>query len=237
MSRNAALPGVGPAMEVTGQPGEKLHMDSANVPNAEFFEHAKMMIRIIGVNIGMSFFLVMLDGSDSTFHGYRGAVDEARRGFRGNQNTLKKQLHCPVYHREVRGWMAEDVAIRNAAKRSRVNIFGHEWNCPTWKYVEPVKDAQGDTIRLQNSLTSPRRLHGEHTQDWEDIATESIEDNAFAIVTAKKQAAAINKKYPTNPLTWRDLISLPMPPGVKMTLEDPAVVEVMEEEAETPPRS
>jgi len=35
-------------------------------------------------------------------------------------------------------------------------------------------------------LTSPRRLHAARGNDWEEIAEESIADNAYAIARATK---------------------------------------------------
>jgi hypothetical protein len=108
-------------------------------------------------------------------------------------------------------------------------IFQHNWNLPTWSYIEPVADAEGDATQLRNALTSPRRLHAARGKDWEEIAEESIADNAYAIERAMKQADKINQQFPDSPqVNWRDLISLPMPQGVTVSMQDPAVVKNQE---------
>lgn len=219
------LEGISPGMEIVGRPGEQLQGFSPNTPNAEFFSHVKLMLQLIGVNLGLPLCLVLMDGSETNFSGWRGAVDEARKGFTANQRNLVKRLHAPVYKWKVREWMASDTALKVAAKTAKVNIFGHKWNSPTWSYIDPMKDAQADAFQVQNALTSPRRLHGSRGRDWEEVAKEIVDDNATAIVLAKKRAARINKMDDGQPVHWRELISLPMPSGLKMDLADPKTVE------------
>src|SRR5690606_8986688 len=69
---------IAPGMEVVGAPGEKLQWFSPNVPNAEYFSHVRLMLQMIGVNLGLPLCLVLMDGSETNFSGWRGAVDEAR---------------------------------------------------------------------------------------------------------------------------------------------------------------
>lgn len=217
---------IAPGMEIIGNPGETLEGFSPNVPNAEYFSHVQLMLQLIGVNLGLPLCLVLMDGSETNFSGWRGAVDEARKGFKASQRNLMERFHVPLYEWKVSQWLANDPAMRSAAKRSKVNIYGHKWNAPTWQYIEPRADAEGDALRLQNALTSPRRLHAEGGRDWEDIAGEIVDDNMIAIMRAKKSASVINRRYPDDvPVHWRELISLPMPNGIQMTMQDPGVVE------------
>jgi capsid protein len=225
---------IGPGMEIIGAEGEELQGFSPNVPNAEFFTHVKLMLQIIGVNLGLPLCLVLMDGSETNFSGWRGAVDEARKGFKTNQTNLQNRLHRPVYEFKLRQWIAEDRALQAAAKASGVDIFGHRWNAPTWQYIDPVSDAQGDALRIQNALTSPRRLHAEGGRDWEEIADEIVSDMSYAIVKAKQRAVAINSQFQDNaPVHWRELISLPMPAGIQMTMQDSqAMVQQAEAQAD-----
>jgi lambda family phage portal protein len=230
------LEGVSPGMEVIGQPGEELQGFSPNVPNSEYFQQVKLILQIIGVNFGLPLCLVLMDGSETNFSGWRGAVDEARKGFVADQMNLVRRLNRPAYIWKLSQHLAEttDAALRKAASKLGDGIFRHNWNLPTWSYIEPVADAQGDAEQLKNALTSPRRLHAARGKDWEEIAEESIADNAFAIDKAQTQAAKINAAFPDGPkITWRDLIALPMPAGTTMAMQDPAAIAVQEETAKT----
>jgi hypothetical protein len=164
-----------------------------------------------------------MDGSETNFSGWRGAVDEARKGFIADQQNLVRRLHRPAYEWWLSREIENDVGLQNAA--TRLPIFAHNWNLPTWSYIEPVADAEGDAVQLRNALTSPRRLHAARGKDWEEISEEIVDDNLYAIANAAAKAAEFNAANPTSPaLSWRDLIALPMPEGQTLALQDPAVV-------------
>jgi capsid protein len=225
------IEGVSPGMEIIGQPGEELQGFSPNVPNSEYFQQVRLMLQIIGVNFGLPLCLVLMDGSETNFSGWRGAVDEARKGFVADQMNLVRRLNRPAYRWKLAQHLKEtkDQALKKAHKKLGETIFQHNWNLPTWSYIEPVADAEGDATQLRNALTSPRRLHAARGKDWEEIAEESIADNAYAIERAAKQAAKINEQFPNSPaVNWRDLIALPMPAGTTMAMQDPAAIAVQE---------
>jgi hypothetical protein len=220
-------------MEVIGQPGEELAGFSPNVPNSEYFQQVKLILQIIGVNFGLPLCLVLMDGSETNFSGWRGAVDEARKGFVADQMNLVRRLNKGAYKWRL-WWDLQQPRseFRKAFAKIGDVIFRHNWNLPTWSYIEPVADAQGDAEQLKNGLTSPRRLHAARGKDWEEIAEECIEDNAYAITRAQQMAAKINQQFPESPpINWRDLVALPMPEGMTMAMQDPAAVAVQEDAA------
>jgi lambda family phage portal protein len=222
------LEGIQPGMMIDGVPGEELQGFSPSVPNAEYFDQVKLILQIIGVNFGLPLCLVLMDGSETNFSGWRGAVDEARKGFVADQLNLVRRLHSPAWRWWVSRLLENEPAMRRASKRSGVDIFGHVWNLPTWSYIEPVADAEGDATQLRNALTSPRRMHAARGKDWETIAEEIIDDNVYAIERANKAAAKINATNPLAPVTWRDLIPLAMPAGTTMAMQDPNAVAAQE---------
>jgi len=220
------IEGISPGMEIIGNPGEELQGFSPDVPNSGYFEQVKLILQVLGVNFGLPLCLVLMDGSETNFSGWRGAVDEARKGFVADQLNLVRRLHKPAYEWWLSQLIEEDKELRNWSEKSKVKIYSHNWNLPTWSYIEPVADAEGDAVQLRNALTSPRRLHSARGGDWEETAEEIIADNIYAIERAAKQAAEFNTSNPTSPpLTWRDLIPLVMPQGQTLSLQDPAIVE------------
>lgn len=220
------IEGMSPGMEYFGEAGETLKGFSPNIPNSEYFQQVRLIMQIMGVNFGLPLCLVLMDGSETNFSGWRGAVDEARKGFIADQLNLVRRFHRPVYRWKLHQWLQEDSALRSASKKSRIDIFNHNWNLPTWSYIEPVADALGDAEQLKNALTSPRRLHAARGKDWEEVSEEIVNDNIFAIDLAAKRAAEFNAENPASPqLTWRDLIPLPMPNGVTVAMQDPTLVE------------
>lgn len=229
------LEGISPGMEIDAEEGESLSGFSPNVPNSEYFQQVRLIMQLVGVNFGLPLCLVLMDGSESSFSGWRGAVDEARKGFVADQMNLVRRLHMPAYTWWLSRELGMDSSLRKVAKRDGIKIFGHNWQMPTWSYIEPVADAEGDTAQLRNALTSPRRMHAARGKDWETIAEEIIDDNVYAISAAQSKANEVNKKFPdAPPLSWRDLIPLPMPEGQTLAMQDPNAIAAQEEEAEKP---
>jgi capsid protein len=210
----STLEGISPGLMISGAPGEKLQGFSPNVPNSEFFQHVKLILTLCSINLGLPLCLALLDASETNFSGFRGALDQAKIRWKANQKNLKTQFHTPVYKWKLRQWMSEDDNFRARMERKNVMPFAHVWNVPSWPYIEPNKDAQADIARLKGGLTSPRRLHAERGCDSDQIARESVADNAYAIREAKREAAAIKSEFDDgNPVHWRELISLPLPDG------------------------
>jgi lambda family phage portal protein len=232
------IEGVSPGMEIIGQPGEELTGFSPAVPNGEYFTQVKLILQIIGVNFGLPLCLVLMDGSETNFSGWRGAVDEARKGFVADQVNLVRRLNRPGYNWKLRQYLktTKDAALKKAAKKLADAIFRHEWNLPSWTYIEPVADSEGDAAQIRNAQISPRRQKAARGLDHETIVDETIDDNSYAIEKAITQAEKINAAFPNSqPITWRDLIPLPMPTGQTIALQDPAAIKAQEEAAAAGP--
>lgn len=227
------IEGYTPGMEFHGYNGQKVTGFSPNVPNSEYFEQVRMITQLLGVNFGLPLCLVLMDGSETNFSGWRGAVDEARKGFEADQNNLIRRLHTPATRWRISHWMESDKALKKAGSKKGVDIFRHTWRAPTWKYIEPVADADGDAAQLKHGLNSRRRLHAQRGgADWGELNVEIIEDNSMAIRNAMKEADAIAKEFPNQPpASWRDLIPMSMPEGATIAMQDPAAIEVQKQQA------
>jgi capsid protein len=207
--------GVAPGMELTGEEGEEISGFCPNIPGGDYLPHMRSILQMIFVNLGLPLSMALMDTKDTNFSGARSESEQAKLGFKGNQRMLIRQFHVPTWQWLVRQWMAEDLAMSAKAKAGTINPLVHRWNTPAWPYIEPLKDAQADAYELSNLLTSPRRRNAE--RDCEGIEEETVDDRAKAIIYAKKAALRVNEAVDDNtPITWRDLLPLPMPAGVKV---------------------
>ncbi|HEY1600458.1 MAG TPA: phage portal protein [Pirellulales bacterium] len=220
---------IAPGMEVLGEKGEKISAWNPTVPSMEFLQHMRAIVQLIGVNLGLPLILALMDASETNFSGWRGALDQAKLGFRKNQRALARRLLRPVYQWKVRQWMADDPGFRPRKSERDVldfsgfgsdgaNVLKHHWQMPAFPYIEPLKDSQTDLLQLSNALTSPRRKYAERNLRFSDIVRETISDRGAAIIRAKKTSAKINGLFPDDPdrTSWRDLLPLPTPAGVKI---------------------
>lgn len=210
--------GLGPATEISGDRGEKIDAWSPNIPGAEFFKHARLILQIIAINLGLPVHVLLLDPSETNFTGWRGAMDIAKVGFRTLQGELIRGLLKPVYLWKLRQWILQDPALAKVAAREDLRIFSHLWTPPAFPYIEPLKDASTDLLRLRNRLTSPRRIQAERGADWDVVSSEIVEDNVSAIRKAITAAQELNEEFPDAGVEWREILSFATPDGVSVAV-------------------
>lgn len=197
-----------PGLVIKGRPGEKPMAFTPAVPNAEYFDHVRLLLRIIGAQIGMPLTLTLLDTHDTTFHGYRGELNEARKGFRRRQNNTADKFYSPTYRWRTRVSLKEIAKNSPSAQKALKTgaIWRHKWMRPTWQYIDPMKDAQADVVQLNNLLESPRGLHAARGKDFSEIVDETIEDNGNMLEKAIKRAQKLNKLEGGQDITWREVL-------------------------------
>lgn len=203
-----------PGMIARLLPGETIQGFSPNVPNAEFFQHVRLILRLISVNVGLPLEISLMDTTDTTFHGYRGALQQARMGFQAMQRWLPSKFQSEVYRFKARQFLGLE------RTQNDPRLLRHRWMLPGWPYVDPQKDAAADQVRLQNGLASPRRVQGERGFTWEHTAREIVEDYGLIISLALEKAEEINSTYPNAGVSWRDVANLSVPSGAQVVRQE-----------------
>lgn len=218
---------VHPGMVVRPAKGVKLTPFSSNVPGPEFFPHVKLILTMIGINLGMPLVMALMDASETNFSGYRGAIDQARLGFRVKQQAYIRQLHRPFWKHRIRIWAEDDAPLRAKVERylnnrsSRVKPFRHCWHAPAWPYIQPQEDASANMIRLATGQISRRRLDSENGLNSEEY--ECNVDRADEVEKCIELAEAINAKYGYQPgdpnyVQWIHLSTMPMADQIRINL-------------------
>lgn len=210
-----------PGSEIGGNAGETITPWSPNIPNPEYFPHAKLILTLIGINLGMPLCLLLLDASETNFSGFRGAVDQARMGFRHNQRLLMARFHRPYWRFKLHVWADGDPVLAAARERLGEKYLCHKWRVPGWPYLEPTKDATADLLRAANMQTSLRRLAAERGMEWPEIVAEMVEDRTLAIQSALVAAKKLNTDNMLSGgdvVSWRDICPLPTPERVTVAL-------------------
>lgn len=169
---------ISPGMEVIGKPGEKLIGFAPNVPAPTYFEHIRLILTYMAINLGLPLSVLLLDPSDTNFSGYRGALDEARRGFRCLQTGLGKRWVSPVYKWKVRQFIAEDVRLQRLMDREGIRLYRHNLQYPSWGYIEPKTDAAADVLIIRNGLDSPRNVYAKRGKNYQQVGIiEAVNDH------------------------------------------------------------
>ena len=214
------LEGVGPGMFFDLNAGEDIKFFAPNVPANEFFSHTKLLLTFIAINLGLPPHVLLLDPSQTNYSGWRGAIDQARLGFREIQSWMIARFHSPVYRWKVGQWLAEDPELARLAQA--VDPYAHSWSAASWQYIDPLKDTQADLIQWANPLSSPRRIASRMGNNWDEIRDEIIEDRAAAIEKALARANGLNDSFKlqgSERILWRDLMPFPTAEGVSASTQ------------------
>jgi len=187
--------GISPGQMFQPPPGTTLKIHSPNVPGDNFLPHQRHLLSIIGIQVGVPLFMMLLDPSEGSFSSLRVAWDQAMLGFVRQQYRRIAQFYSPVWRWKVRQWIVEDPRVAAAYNQVGDKIFAHQWNPPGWKYLQPMHDAAAAALRLQTWQTSLTRLHAENGEDYKEVATELVADNEYGISLAIEAAERIKKKH------------------------------------------
>jgi capsid protein len=196
-----------PGQEIEGRPGETIKAFSPNVPITDF-EHVRFTLQLICVAVNLPLISFLLDGRETNFSGWRGAIDQAKIGWRREQGLLARQF----YRRAYVHWLAQRIVgddafaqrLLVANKKSRFDPWRITITRPRWPYIQPIQDIEADQRERAFLLTSPRRKAAERGAEWEQIVAETVEDNALAIRTAVQSALRIRNELQV----WVDPVRL-----------------------------
>lgn len=206
------LQDVAPGMQLKGERGEKIRLDSPNVPNPEYINHAMLILSVIAVNLDLPVHVLLLDAKQTNFSGFRGALDQARQKWRPRQRDYSTLLHRQVYEWKVREWLATDPFVGELAAAARAanalsNPLAHDWMYPGWPYIEPTKDVQADTDQRNNWLASGRTIAARRGEDYEPLMRDSADDIAFWYGEAMRVTKNLKAAFPelADDLDWREV--------------------------------
>jgi lambda family phage portal protein len=210
--------GVQPGSDIyTEVVGEKLTGFTPAIPNAEFFQHAALLMTLLSINLDLPLCVFLLDPTKTNFSGWRGATDQMKMRFRDFQRWLAEHFHRPVWRWRLRVAMAEDPAMRAAFERLGPQFFWHAWQPPTWPYIEPGKDAMADMLEESSCLNSPRQIMARNGHDFDDVTHQIVNDNGRRIARAIRVAQRLSDKFGV-PVDWHEVLAKPMPQGMQIRL-------------------
>jgi capsid protein len=188
--------GVSPGQMFQPPAGTKLNVHTPNIPGDNYLAHARHLLSLVGIQVGVPLFMLLLDPSEGSFSSLRVAWDQAILGFKRTQQRRVAQWYSPTWRRRARFAIADEPLLATAAQKLGPKIFAHQWNAPGWKYLQPVHDASAAAIRLQTGQISLRRFHAENGTDFQDVVRENVKDIEFWLEEAAQAHQRFAGKYP-----------------------------------------
>ena len=213
------IEGMGPAREFVGYPGEKLHLDSPNVPNPEFFPHMKLILTLIGINLGLPLVMVLMDASETNFSGWRGAWSRRTWALSASSGTWAS---ASIVRSTCGRTAAGRPAIRPSAGRpagtastsSATAGTGRRGPTPCSRSRTPRPTWSGRATR------SSRSGGAAPSGAWTGTTSPARSSRTMANSSRRRslKAEELNKKYKGLNVTWREVASLPTAEGIQIAV-------------------
>lgn len=220
-----------PLIEVEGEIGEELQGFQSSAPGEQFSMHVRVLLTIIGINLGMPLILVTMDGSETNFSGWRGAFEQAKLGFRSIQRRQARRWNTPILGWKVAEWCLADSVLLNAVRRAAekrgdkddgrpIPGINHSWKFPRWPHIQPLQDRMADAYGVANCLVPARIVSGNDGRDFFTDVDLILEERTYAILRAKRRAMKINARFPDDPhpVRWDQLYAFPSQDGVRTSI-------------------
>lgn len=154
-------------------PGEKLGIQTAARPAAQFGEFEKACLRNIAAGIGLSYEQLSQDWSSTNYSSARAALIEVWRGFARTRAHFAEQFATPLYIL----WMEEAISRGDLQLPAGAPDFYEakgaytrcRWIGPARGWVDPVKEGQAAQIRMDIGLSTLEEECAEQGKDYEEV--------------------------------------------------------------------
>lgn len=163
--RQDRLQSVAPGQIHTLDEGQEAQGIQYQRNTSNFKDFISLLIRYVGLPLGLPIELVLLDFSGVNFASSRQLLEVARQKFRSSQFDF-----CEFVSKLYRWWLT--LQVRRGRYKNRPDILEHEWGLPGWPSPNPLQDAMAAKIGIEMRFNSRTRQASAHGDDIEAIFDE-----------------------------------------------------------------
>ena len=136
--------------------------------------------------------LALGDSSDSNFSGMR--ADQAP--YYRSIDVDREQIRTRVLNRVFRRWLREARLIDGLIPRAAQMGVPHTWLWPGFRYVEPLKEAQAEDVRLKNGTASYTQILAERGVDPDEHREELESEGDLRAIAAASRDGGAQREQP-----------------------------------------
>lgn len=179
-------------------PGEKINVPNIGRPNPNYDPFFQSFVNLVAVGLNMPK-EVLMKAFNSSYSASRAALMDAWRTFLVERSRWARQV-CQVIYEE---WLADAVAlgIIKAPGFFADPFIRYAWSVSNWSgdgpgALDPLKEAQADTERINNGTTTrAKACISFDGSDWEDVHRQ------LAIEESMREADGLNHQDSPQPQT------------------------------------
>lgn len=134
--------------------GDSITSFQPNRPGNTFEPFVEKILRTIGMALDLPYELLAKDFSKTNYSSARAALLEARKFFIFRQTWLAKKICQPCWEMvQEEAWLRDELPIPDFLENKR-EYCRVKWIPNGWQWVDPVKEAKGAEISLNNNMTT-----------------------------------------------------------------------------------
>ena len=164
------------------KPGKSISFSDPPAIGVEMADFQRAMIREITSGCGIPSFLVDHDMSQVNFSSARVSLLEFRKKIEAAQDHFAFQALRPTYRR----WLTLEILSGRIDAPLTEEVLRHRWIAPKAEYLDPLKDANAESVAIAAGLTSRREAVASRGINIEEL------DNQIASDRAREKALGLD---------------------------------------------
>lgn len=160
---------ISPGMKLHLQPGESVTaINPTPGSGSNIDDFIKVLLRLIGASLGISYESISRDMSNSTYSSARQALLDDQRTFKVWQDELIYKFCREVY----RSWLdfmvlSGEIDIPDYYSNS-YKYQNHVWIPPGWSWIDPLKDIKASQYAVSSGMDTLANICAENGKDWRE---------------------------------------------------------------------
>ena len=142
----------------------------------------EVIMRTIGMSVGMPYELLMKDFSKTNYSSARAAMLEARRQFNFYRKWLAAKFCQPMYELVLEeAYLRGDLPITRMQYENKWNIIKKaEWVGAPFGQIDEMKETQASILRINSGLSTYAAELAGAGKDWQDVFSQRAREDEAA---------------------------------------------------------
>lgn len=174
-----------PGLVARLNPGEDIEIVNPARPAAQAEPWINLMVRNIGVGVGLGYEKISRDYSRTTYSSARTAELEDRRRFKRFQQYMIAHLCQPVYDRFCEaaasvGKLTDSgvFPLLSDLLDDRRALTPVTWQVPEWEWVDPQNEQNASVSAIQNNMSTLQRECAKLGINWREVLRQRAKERA-----------------------------------------------------------
>ena len=176
------------------RPGEDITMHKPTRPNDSFSEMVNQLLRGPSNALDIPPEVMSQNWQGMNYSNARTVLLMFYLSCRIRQKYLIDHFCIPIYENVATALVVKGLIKAPGFDMRREDYLSHSWIAPGWQWIDPVKEAKGKEIEVQNNFETLTDIHAAQGRDFE----ETMETRAIELKKMKELEEKYDIQFPKN---------------------------------------